>query len=193
MTTDAIQIIREEHIAVASMLRSLASLVDKGPGEKRQRFFELVRAMLFYIDEFPERRHHPNESKYLFPVLMRGSPELRGVIERLEADHENGERRVRELQQLLVAWEVVGEWRRETFVTAMQEYVRFYLSHMRIEETELLPAAQRLLSGADREKLDAAFCEQRDPLVGGPRDPEYDELFSRIVQAAPAPIGIGDE
>lgn len=193
MTTDAIQIIRDEHTAVAAMLRSLAMLVEHGPDDKPQRFFEVVRSMLFYIDEFPERRHHPNESKYLFPALVRGAPELRGVIERLEADHETGERRVRELQHLLAAWEILGEPRRQAFVGALQEYVHFYLNHMRIEETQLLPEAQRLLSDTEREQLNATFDEHRDPLAGGSRDPEYDALFSRIVQKTPAPIGVGEE
>jgi len=193
MSTDAIQIIREEHTAVAAMLRSLKLLVEHGHGGKPQRFFEVVRSMLFYIDEFPERRHHPNESKFLFPMLMRGAPELRSVIERLEIDHENGERRVRELQHLLAAWEILGDGRRDAFAAALQEYVQFYLNHMRIEETELLPAAQRLLSADERAQLDATFSAQRDPLVGGPRDAEYEALFSRIVQKAPAPIGVGDE
>lgn len=193
MSTDAIQIIRDEHTAVAAMLRSLKLLVEKGHGGKPQRFFEVVRSMLFYIDEFPERRHHPNESKFLFPLLMRGAPELRSVIERLEIDHENGERRVRELQHLLAAWEILGDGRREAFAAALQEYVQFYLNHMRIEETQLLPAAQRVLSSDERERLDATFSEQRDPLAGGPRDAEYEALFSRIVQKAPAPIGVGDE
>jgi len=193
MSTDAIQIIRDEHTAVAAMLRSLKLLVEKGHGGKPQRFFEVVRSMLFYIDEFPERRHHPNESKFLFPLLMRGAPELRSVIEQLEIDHENGERRVRELQHLLAAWEILGDGRREAFAAALQEYVQFYLNHMRIEETHLLPAAQRVLSSDERERLDATFSEQRDPLAGGPRDAEYEALFSRIVQKAPAPIGVGDE
>lgn len=192
MTQDAIHIIREEHAAVAAMLHSLKLLVEQGPGDKPQRFFEVVRSMLFYLDEFPERRHHPNESRYLFPVLMREAPELRSVIERLEIDHESGERRVRELQHLLAGWEFIGDSRRDVFVAELQEYVRFYLRHMQTEETELLPVAQRLLSAAERETLDTTFSKERDPLAGGTRDPEYDALFKRIVQKTPAPLGLGD-
>jgi hemerythrin-like domain-containing protein len=193
MSNDALQIIREEHTAVAVMLRSLKALVAQGPAGKSQRFFEVVRSMLFYIDEFPERRHHPNESRFLFPALMREAPELRPVIERLEADHESGERRVRELQHMLTAWEIIGEGRRALFEAALGEYVRFYLNHMRVEETELLPVAERVLPSADRQALDATFSEQRDPLAGGHPNAEYEALFSRIAQEAPAPIGLGDE
>lgn len=192
MIPDAIQTIRDEHRAVASMLHSLAQLAEQGPGDKPQRFFDVLRAMLFYVDEFPERRHHPHESQHLFPALLRHAPELKGVIECLERDHEGGERRVRELGHLLAAWEMLGEPRRAAFADAVKDYVRFYLQHMRIEETELLPVAQRVLTPEERKPLDEVFARHRDPLAGGAQDPAYEQLFSRIVQQAPAPIGLGD-
>lgn len=193
MSTDAIDIIRQEHMAVSAMLRSLGMLVERGPGASAERFFSTVRSMLFYMDEFPEKRHHPNESRHLFPVLLRCAPELRGVVEQLEQEHGTGEQRVRELQHLLNAWEVLGDTRRAAFVEALQGYIRFYLSHMRVEETELLPAAQRHLQGAERQALDATFHAARDPLAGGTAGAEYDTLFSRIVQRVPAPLGLGPQ
>jgi hemerythrin-like domain-containing protein len=186
----ALGIIREEHAAVSALLRSLRLLVEKGPGEQRPRFFETLRAMLFYLDEFPERRHHPNESHLLFPMLLRAAPDLQPVIEKLDADHAAGEHRVRELQHMLVGWEVLGDARRAGFVAAVQEYVRLYLQHMQVEETYLLPQAARVLAPAQQAELDAAFSAARDPLVGA-RDPAYEELFDRIVQQAPSPIGLG--
>jgi hypothetical protein len=44
------------------------------PGDEPERFFDVLRAMLFYIDEFPERLHHPKESDLLFPKLARRVP-----------------------------------------------------------------------------------------------------------------------
>lgn len=186
-----LSIIREEHAAVSALLRSLRLLVERGPGQRRTLFFETVRAMLFYMSEFPERRHHPNESRLLFPILLRVSPELQPVIERLEADHGAGEHRVRELQHMLVAWEFMGETRRAAFVTALQEYVRRYLQHMQVEEAHLLPLAATLLGPAELAELDAAFEDARDPLAAGRRDSVYGDLFDRIAQQAPPPIGLG--
>src|SRR5690606_10305416 len=97
------------------MLRSLTMMIGHGPGDAPERFFEVLRAMLFYIDEFPERRHHPKESDLLFPRLARAAPALMPVIERLEAEHMRGEGKVRELQHLLLAWELIGESRRNAF------------------------------------------------------------------------------
>ena len=191
MTHNALQIIRDEHAALAAVLRSLGMMLERGPLDEPERFFGVVRAMLFYIDEFPERLHHPKESDLLFPKIARVAPELMPVIGRLESDHMLGEGRVRFLQHLLLAWELIGESRRDVFMDAAREYLAFYLEHMRIEETQILPAAEKLLAPADWETLDEAFLASRDPLAGGLREPCYDRLFTRIVMTAPAPIGVG--
>jgi hemerythrin-like domain-containing protein len=128
----------------------------------------------------------------LFPPVARLAPETREVIARLEKDHAHGESAVRELQHLLLAWELVGDVRRPAFDSATKRYLDFYLEHMRLEETLILPAAQRVLAESDWKELDAAFATNCDPLTGKyPRDPLYDRLFSRIVMQAPAPIGLG--
>ncbi|NLD53164.1 MAG: hemerythrin domain-containing protein [Burkholderiaceae bacterium] len=191
MKPSALQVIRNEHAALAAMLRSLDMMIVHGPGGEPERFFDVVRAMLFYIDEFPERRHHPKESERLFPRLVKAAPELAAVIDQLEDDHQDGERKVRELQHQLLAWELLGETRRQAFVDAAREYVRFYLEHMRIEESRLLPVAEKVLTATDRAELDAAFAKDPDPLASDDREGLYERLFSRIVTTAPDPVGLG--
>jgi hemerythrin-like domain-containing protein len=186
----ALQIIRDEHSTLAAILRSLVQMLKRGPGDEPERFFDVVRAMLFYIDEFPEKRHHPKESELLFPMLLRVAPELQPVIDALEVEHEHGQQRVRELQHQLLAWELLGEAHRTAFESAAAAYVAFYLNHMKVEETRLLPVADRI-GEADRARLDAAFQENRDPLGPEGRQAVYERLFTRIVMSAPAPIGVG--
>lgn len=192
MKHTSLQIIRDEHSSLASMLRSMQMMVERGPAEHPHVFFDVVRAMLFYIDEFPERLHHPKESELLFPCVVRQAPELMAVVTRLEGDHIHGEKLVRDLQQLLLAWELLGESRRAAFVEQCKDYVAFYQDHMRLEETVILPKAEEVLSAAQWKELDAAFEKNCDPLSGNyPPDPAYDRLFTRIVMQAPAPVGLG--
>lgn len=191
MPRPALQVIRDEHAAVSAVLRSMLQMMERGPDEEPERFFDVLRAMLFYIDEFPERLHHPKESDLLFPKVARAAPELLPVIRQLEDDHMQGENRVRELQHLLLAWELLGEGRRTAFEEAARKYVEFYLSHMRMEEMQVLPVAQKKLGEGDWAQLNAAFQAHRDPLASGDRDPAFDRLFTRIVMRAPAPIGVG--
>jgi hemerythrin-like domain-containing protein len=192
MAHESIQIIHDEHHGLSAMLRSLRMMVERGPGKNPESFFEVLRAMLFYIDEFPERLHHAKESELLFPPVARLAPETREVIAQLEKEHAHGESTVRDLQHLLLAWELMGDARRAAFDDATTRYVDFYHEHMRLEESVILPAAQRVLSDADWKELDAAFATNCDPLTGKyPPDPSYERLFSRIAMQAPAPIGFG--
>ena len=193
MSHESIRIIQEEHAALAAMLQSLRMMVKRGPGGEPGNFFDVLRAMLFYIDEFPERLHHTKESQLLFPPLLKRAPQLREAIEQLDKDHARGEAAVREIQHLLLAWELLGESRRGAFAQATNRYLDFYLEHMRVEESVIMPQAEKLLTDADWQALDAAFASNCDPLTGKyPRDPVYDRLFTRIVMRAPSPIGLGD-
>lgn len=193
MKHTSLQIIRDEHATLSAMLRSMRMLVVRGPGDSPQQYFDVLRAMLFYIDEFPERLHHTKESELLFPRVLRVAPELADAVARLDKDHQNGEKAVRELQHLLLAWELLGESRMPVFVTECQRYLDFYQEHMRLEETVILPEAERQLSDADWRDLDAAFKENTDPLGGKyPPNPAYDRLFTRIVLKARVPVGLGD-
>jgi hemerythrin-like domain-containing protein len=192
MTHSSLRTIHDEHSSLAAMLRSLTMMLDRGPGDKPEVFFDVLRAMLFYIDEVPERQHHPKESNLLFPRVARKSAEAMDAIQRLERDHIESERGIRELQHMLLAWELLGDSRRDAFTDAAHRYADAYLEHMRMEEQQILPLAERILDAEDWAELDAAFAANRDPLgKSHPRDPVYDRLFTRIVMQAPEPIGLG--
>ena len=192
MVHESVRIVREEHAAVAQMLRSLELMVERGPDNDLEGFCDVMRAMLFYIDEFPTRMHHPKESELLFPRVARLAPQAAELIERLERDHVNGEAAVRELQHLLLAWELVGDVRRPAFTAAAKQYLAFYHEHIRLEETVILPAALELFAESDWAEMNAAFATNCDPFTGKySRDPVYDRLVTHILMRAPAPIGMG--
>ena len=191
MTIRTLEIIRDEHQALAAMLRSLSMLLAHARRHGAMPDFDVLRAMLFYIDEFPERLHHPKESALLFPVVRARAPDTAAVLDRLDADHARGEQAIRSLEHALLAFEVMGPSRREFFEAAVQRYIAFYLEHMALEEEVVLPAARARLTPGDWAALDDAFGANRDPLTGFTPLDEYQALFRRIAMAAPAPIGLG--
>ena len=74
MPAVSLQIIREEHASIAAKAALFASAGGPGAGDNPPSFFDGARAILFYIDEFPEREHHPKESEHLFPAWRSGRP-----------------------------------------------------------------------------------------------------------------------
>ena len=106
------------------MLRAILLML----GEHRRREtlpdFGVLRAMLFYVDEFPEKLHHPKESRLLFPRLRGYSARSDLMLDRLDRDHERGEHAIRGLEHALLGFEMMGdtdqhEQRRATFETAI--------------------------------------------------------------------------
>ncbi len=191
MDPAALRVIQAEHMALAAMLRSLKMLVAQA-GERHQHPpFDVLRAMLFYIDEFPERLHHPKESDLLFPKVLARRPELAAVIDKLDEDHHRGEASARNLQHRLLAYELLGEPRRAAFESAVDQYVERYLQHMSMEESIVLPAAREALLTQDWHDLNLAFEANRDPLTGHDPSGEYGPLFRKILNTAPAPVGLG--
>ncbi len=192
MAHAALRIIHEEHAALAAMLRSILLLLSRHRRDATFPDFAVLRAMLFYMDEFPEQRHHVKESALLFPKLRARSDEANQVLERLDQDHARGERAIRDLEHALLAFEMMGETRRAAFELAARQYADFYFEHMLLEEKQVLPLAERVLDAQDWAELDAAFTANRDPLTGHEPEDEYRALFSRIVNALPAPLGLGE-
>jgi hemerythrin-like domain-containing protein len=191
MRHPALEILHDEHQALAAMLRSLSMLLKQARRDGQMPDFDVLRAMLFYVDEYPEKLHHRKESELLFPKLRQRCPELAPVLDRLDHDHAVGEKAIRDLEHALLAFEVLGEPRRRAFEEAVEQYIAFYLEHMGVEERDIIPAARRVLSEAEWSDLDIAFQANRDPLTGHEPEEEFRPLFSKIVMKAPAPIGLG--
>ena len=186
----ALKIIREEHRALAALLHSMRALCRQAT-RPTAADFEVLRAVVFYLYEYPERRHHRKESELLFPRMRARSDEAAYVLDRLDSEHGRGERMVHELEHALLAWEQLGESRRADFVAACERFADFYTGHMMLEESEALPLAARVLDDEDWRELDAAFAANRDPLAGHEPEDEFRQLFRRIVSLAPAPLGVG--
>jgi hemerythrin-like domain-containing protein len=191
-THATMRIIMEEHSALSAMLRSIQLLLAQHRRQHTLPDFAALRAMLFYVDEFPEKRHHRHESELLFPKLRARTPLSRDLLDQLDYEHARGERAIRDLGHSLLGFEMMGEARRQAFEEAMERYVSFYLGHMALEEREIMPLAQRVLTEADWAELDEAFLANRDPLTGHEPEADYRALFTRILNAVPAPIGLGE-
>ena len=196
MSHPTLTIIRHEHGALSAMLRSIGLLLAEHRRRATLPDFQMLRAMLFYVDEFPEKLHHTKESQLLFPKLRQRSSEAAEVLDRLDRDHARGEHAIRELEHELLGFEMMGQTRqggarRDRFELAMTKYIDFYLEHLRLEESEILPLAERVLSTDDWAELDSAFMQNRDPLTGHEPDEEFRALFKKILMTLPAPLGLG--
>jgi hemerythrin-like domain-containing protein len=189
----ALRVINDEHRGLAAVLHGMLYLVHEIRDRRGKPNFELLGAMIYYIDAFPERFHHPKEDEYLFRLLRLRHPEAAPLLDRLKTEHRAGAEKIRTLEQALARYQQGGDREFSNFLAAVEEYVAFQWDHMRAEEKEVLPLAEKYLSAGDWEVIDAAFLGHADPLLGAEAGAKYDALFTRIVNLAPPPIGLGPE
>jgi len=189
----AIQIIRDEHRTLAAVLHGLAYLTRDIRERGATPDFELFAAMIYYIDAFPERFHHPKEDRYLFALLRQRCPAAAPTLDALHAEHVEGARHMRDLEQALIRYRAVGAAEYAPFAAAVEAFTTFQYAHMRREERDVMPLAEAHLTVGDWEQIDEAFLGHTDPLLGEVPGTQWQRLFSRIVALAPAPIGVGPE
>jgi branched-chain amino acid transport system ATP-binding protein len=147
--------------------------------------------MVYYIDTFPERFHHPKEDAWLFRLLLLRHPPAGEIINRLLSEHRAGAVKLRQLEQALIRYQQGGRDEFPVFAAAVEAFVAFERNHMRSEETEVIPLAQQHLTPADWAEIDDAFLDHADPLLGTSAREDFLDLFRRIVNLAPPPIGVG--
>jgi len=189
--TEAIKVILREHGSVGAVLHGLLFVVKEIRDRKASPDFKLLRAMVYYIDAFPERLHHPKEDRYLFPRVRARTHSADEALSRLEEQHASGVLLTRQLEQAIARYEKDGEPGFLQFADLVERYTNFYWQHMREEEEVVLPIAERVFSEDDWREINAAFSTNADPLIGESLEGDFRKLFHQIAMLAPPPIGLG--
>jgi hemerythrin-like domain-containing protein len=188
---EALQVIHDEHRALESMLLTIPLLIAQRRARGAPPNFTVLRAMLCYIAEYPERQHHPKEDTLLFPAVRAARPDLAPVLDKLALEHAAGDRLLSKLERTLTAWECLGENRADAFVALLDDYVHYYLSHMQLEERAVLPAARESLSPAQWHVIAQAFRASEDPIAGSLPQHAFRDLHDTILASLPDPLGYG--
>ena len=182
--------VQDEHRSISAVLSGLRELARAAQDLTVRPDFRVLRAMIHYIDAYPEKLHHPNEELYLFKPLVVRAPYASKLVEELRAQHGRGESLIRELERAVIAFEVDWPEGAPQFASAVNDYADFHWSHMRKEEQELLPLCERYFT-ADDWRLAADAFGANDNVLAEIKDREFSKLFTRIVNLAPAPVGLG--
>jgi hemerythrin-like domain-containing protein len=183
----AIHVIRLDHKRLAAVTAAMLEFVHMlGRGGAAPDPI-VLRAMLYYIREYPEQFHHPMEDRLLFAALRNRTDAFDSVLDALHREHMTGEVRLRDLEHALTRFELKGESALFGLRTIMEEYVEFCANHRRVEETVILPATERYLSELDWARIDAALDNRSDPFREATFEGEsLESLYRLIAKAVPA-------
>lgn len=187
----ALRIVREEHERLAAVVHGMRHLARAMEEEGLRPDLKVLRAMLLYISEYPERLHHPKEDRFLFAPLRDHTHLHDAVLVELEVQHAQGEAMVRRLAHALARHEFGGPVELAYFVQQVKRYADFYSRHMRLEEEVIFPALREHLTEQEWQEAGEAFASNRDPLAGLDLKQDFERLYTTIVSITPAPWGLG--
>lgn len=185
----ALNVIRDEHRAMAAVLDALAHVVRGIDAGRMKPDYTLLASMVDYIAEMPDKLHHPKEDR-IFALLRPKTHGLDGYLDVLEAEHQRAVPATSALDRALVHYLQAGADGFGTFRDASLSYISHEFKHMSMEERYVFPEARRLLAADEWEEINADFSRNSDPWAG--LDDRFVKLFRQIAMLAPAPIGLGD-
>jgi hemerythrin-like domain-containing protein len=176
--------IRYEHHTLGLVVEALQRLLTDIEKQYAEPDFALFAAALYYIEDFPERCHHPKEDEYLFNALRRRTAEFNATLDELQADHIRSGRMVTYMERSLVRFQAGVADGLARFKEAVDAYVVMLRQHMHTEEI-VIERARDILSGEDWQRIAEAFGANADPLFGANGREEFRKLYLRIVNMLP--------
>ena len=189
----AIGILHSEHRSLAAVMHGMLYLIRDIRLRGTVPRLDVLSAMVNYIGTVTERFHHPKEDEYLFRLLAMRSSKAQQLIAQLQAEHRAGAAMAQTLERTLDCYRQEGVAQFPLFAGAATKYAKLQWRHIREEEDRVVPLARAYLTKEDWIEVNAAFSGHTDPLFGVDASLEYEGLFRRIVDLAPAPLGVGPD
>ncbi|WP_084332500.1 ATP-binding cassette domain-containing protein [Marinobacterium jannaschii] len=189
--TAAIRVISTEHARTWKLLNLIDELRQRMDCDEVAPDARLFSAIFDYTEQFSDKMHHPKEDKYLFARLLQRHPEAARVIDELQREHRGSDLIMARLRAAL--HDCIADFgsQRERFSQLLRDYSQSVREHINKEEGEVIPLARQYLTEADWDEINSAFLENSDPLFSDDAEEHFRMLRSRIINLAPAPIGLG--
>jgi hemerythrin-like domain-containing protein len=184
----AVEIIRQEHRSLGYVVHTLQRLLHDVAVNKVDADFKLIAMMLYYIDEFPDRCHHPKEEALLFARVRARTGEANVVLDALQAQHATFAAMMSALAQAFVRWQGGAGNALQPFAQTVGAYAELLWDHMEQEENCILALARKHLTADDWRAIDDTFRANDDPLFGPRVRGEFARLKHRIINQLPGKL-----
>jgi hemerythrin-like domain-containing protein len=156
---EPIGVLEDCHKRILHFIKTVCALAESAsaPLSSAERD-SLERSLRYFREAAP--RHNADEEESLFPVMRRHADaqrsEMSARLASLANDHRWAEELHCEMDAIGCRWLAAGALRpndRARLRSLAHSLSRFYAQHIAVEETELFPAARRMLSIAELERL----------------------------------------
>lgn len=142
--------------------------------------YDLMSDIITYLKEYSDCQHHRRED-VAFALLAERDPTLAALVKRLAHEHRVIDTVGDALHDHLVCVLNDGMVSREVLEGAAATYLVYYRAHIQSEESQILPAAARLLSESDWKAVGDAVPSAPDPLFGADVGVTYRAMRAQLL------------
>lgn len=149
--------LREEHGAIMKVLALFQKLI-RDPGRPRDELFHDLETIFDFMEVYVDRSHHGKEEDILFPALEDArAADLRHLVAALRDEHREARGLLDELKAELQTSKMNVTFPTDRFTGQSEKYISLIRTHIRKENGHLLPEIERILPGAEQDRIEQAF------------------------------------
>jgi hemerythrin-like domain-containing protein len=172
--TEFIEVLQQEHRNIESLLRVLErelSVFDRG----ERPDYEVVLAIIDYFKDYPDCCHHPKEDMIVEKLKVR-DPVTAATIGDLEAEHQEGTKRLRRVAQAVERVLSDQDLLRQNVDNIIRDFIDHERQHMAMEERVVFPTVLNALQPQDWADVALKMADRSDPF----HHPSFEEKFNRL-------------
>lgn len=146
----------EKFLAILEAIAATDPTRELDPGERAS----LCLALDYFRDSAP--KHTADEEESLFPRLRVAGGG--SALERLERDHREAAPRHQEVERIGRVWlesSAIPASKRTQFAAAVRSLSELYRQHIAVEEDEVFPLAQRVLTPSEQLEVGREMAARR--------------------------------
>ncbi|KEQ14651.1 hypothetical protein GZ77_10065 [Endozoicomonas montiporae] len=151
-------------------------------GASRRPRLSVIIDALDYLHNYPDSFHHPLESRLLAKLRPRiTDTELRQKLEVIEDQHVEISQLTNNLIDRFESIKNDQIIPIDALLADYQRYADLQINHLRLENTCMIPAMQKLLTEEDVAAVTNALNDNPDPLFGAHLWDSYEDLYQFVI------------
>ena len=178
--TDMVEVLRQEHRNIESLLRVLErelSVFERG----ERPDYEVVLAVIDHFKDYPDSCHHPKEDMIVEKLKVR-DPVTAATIGDLEAQHQEGAKRLRRVDQAVQRVLSDQDLLRENVNNIIRDFIDHERQHMAMEEHVVFPAVLNALQPQDWADVALKMANHSDAFYQSGFKEKFNRLHRNILK-----------
>lgn len=151
MMNDPMKMLYNEHAIIVNAVDAVCQAKEL-IGKDEQKYFEAVKKLIAFFQNYADKYHHFKEEEILFPEMSKKNELLAyGVIKEMLDNHEEFREMLRSAEEKLSRNNL------EAAQKILEKYAELLLEHIAVENDELFQMTEALFSDDELERIKYRF------------------------------------